>query len=246
MDRMLFVAMSGASETMLAQANNNNNLANSNTTGFLQDLNQFRSMPVLGDGHPTRVYAMNEKPATNFEKGQMQQTGNDFDIAVRDRGFIAVQAPDGTEAYTRRGDLQVDANGILTNGAGLPVIGNSGPIALPPEGKLDIGSDGTITVLPIGASTEALAVIERIKLVNPPPQDLFKGPDGLMRLKEGGEADSDTSVSVVSGMLEGSNVNVVESLVNMIELSRRYESQVKMMKTAKEIDESAATIMRMG
>jgi flagellar basal-body rod protein FlgF len=246
MDRMLFVAMSGATETMLAQANNNNNMANANTPGFLQDLNQFRSMPVYGDGHPTRVYAMNERPATNFVKGQMQQTGNDLDIAVRDQGWIAVQAPDGSEAYTRRGDLKIDANGILTNGAGLPVIGNGGPIALPPEGKLDIGSDGTITILPIGSSPEALAVIERIKLVNPASEDLVKGDDGLMRLKDGSEADPDASVTVVSGAIESSNVNVVESLVTMIELSRRYEMQVKMMKTAKEIDESAATIMRMG
>ncbi len=246
MDRMLFVAMSGATETMLAQANNNNNMANANTPGFLQDLNQFRSMPVYGDGQPTRVYAMSERPATNFVKGQMQQTGNDLDIAVRDQGWIAVQAPDGSEAYTRRGDLQVDANGILTNGAGLPVIGNGGPIALPPEGKLDIGSDGTITILPIGSSPEALAVIERIKLVNPASEDLVKGDDGLMRLKDGSEADPDASVTVVSGTIESSNVNVVESLVTMIELSRRYEMQVKMMKTAKEIDESAASIMRMG
>ncbi len=246
MDRMLFVAMSGATETMLAQANNNNNMANANTPGFLQDLNQFRSMPVYGDGHPTRVYAMNERPATNFVKGQMQQTGNDLDVAVRDQGWIAVQAPDGSEAYTRRGDLRVDANGILTNGAGLPVIGNGGPIALPPEGKLDIGSDGTITILPIGSSPEALAVIERIKLVNPATEDLVKDNDGLMRLKDGSEADPDASVTVVSGAIESSNVNVVESLVTMIELSRRYEMQVKMMKTAKEIDESAATIMRMG
>ncbi|MCF6282106.1 MAG: flagellar basal-body rod protein FlgF [Candidatus Polarisedimenticolaceae bacterium] len=246
MDRMLFVAMSGATETMLAQANNNNNMANANTPGFLQDLNQFRSMPVFGDGHPTRVYAMNERPEVNFEKGQMQQTGNDLDIAVRDQGWIAVQAPDGSEAYTRRGDLQIDANGILTNGAGLPVIGNAGPIALPPEGKIDIGSDGTITILPVGSTPEALAVMDRIKLVNPPTQELVKGNDGLMRLKDGSEADPDASVNVVSGMLESSNVNVVESLVTMIELSRRYEAQVKMMRTAKEIDESAASIMRMG
>ncbi len=246
MDRMLFVAMSGATETMLAQTNNNNNMANANTPGFLQDLNQFRSMPVFGDGHPTRVYAMNERPATNFSKGQMQQTGNDLDIAVSDQGWIAVQSPDGSEAYTRRGDLKVNANGILTNGAGLPVIGNGGPIALPPEGKIEIGSDGSITIRPIGSTPEALAVIDRIKLVNPATKDLVKGDDGLMRLKEGNDADPDAGVTVVSGMIESSNVNVVDSLVTMIELSRRYEAQVKMMKTAKEIDESAATIMRMG
>ena len=244
MDRMLYVAMSGASESMLAQASNNNNMANANTPGFLQDLNQFRSMPVYGDGYPTRVYAMNERPAINFDKGQMQQTGNDLDIAVRDAGWIAVQTPDGSEAYTRRGDLKVDVNGILTNGAGLPVIGNGGPIALPPEGKIDIGSDGTITLLPLGATQETLAVIDRIKLVNPPLQDLLKGDDGLMRLSDNSEANPDAGVAVVAGTIESSNVNVVDSLVTMIELSRRYEFQVKMMRTAKDLDESAATIMR--
>ena len=244
MDRMLFVAMSGARETMLAQANNNNNMANANTPGFLEDLNQFRSMPVYGDGYPTRVYAMNERSQVNFDKGQIQQTGNDLDIAVKGDGWIAVQTPDGGEAYTRRGDLTVDANGILQNGAGLPVIGNSGPIALPPEGKLDIGKDGTITLLPLGSAPAALAVVDRIKLVNPPHQELVKGNDGLMRLRDGSEADPDANMEVVSGAVESSNVNVVDSLVNMIDLSRKYEFQIKMMKTAKEIDESGASIMR--
>ena len=244
MDRMLFVAMSGAKETMLAQASNNNNMANANSPGFLEDLNQFRSMPVYGDGYPTRVYAMNERPQVNFDRGQIQQTGNDLHLAVKGDGWIAVQAPDGSEAYTRRGDLMVDANGILQNGAGLPVIGNSGPIALPPEGKLDIGKDGTITLLPLGSAPAALAVIDRIKLVNPPHQDLVKGNDGLMRLRDGSEADPDANMEVVSGAVESSNVNVVDSLVNMIDLSRKYEFQIKMMRTAKEIDESGASIMR--
>ena len=244
MDRMLYVAMSGATESMLAQASNANNMANANTPGFLEDLNQFRSMPVYGDGYPTRVYAMAERPEVNHEKGQIQQTGNDFDLSVRDEGWIAVQAPDGSEAYTRRGDLQINGNGMLTNGAGLPVMGNGGPIALPPADKIEIGSDGTITLLPIGASQEALAVIDRIKLVNPPPRDMLKGDDGLLHMRDGSEAEADASVAVVSGTLEGSNVSVVDALTKMIELSRRYDFQVKVMRTAKENDESAASIMR--
>ena len=126
MDRMLYVAMSGAKETLIAQANASNNLANASTTGFLSDLNQFRSMPVFGAGHPTRVYAMDERPVTDFEFGSVQYTGRDLDIAVKDGGWIAVQARDGSEAYSRRGDLRVDENGLLLSGNDLPVMGNGG------------------------------------------------------------------------------------------------------------------------
>lgn len=152
MDRMIFVAMSGAKETLIAQANNSNNLANVNTPGFMEDLNQFRSMPVFGQGFPTRVYALDERPDINFEKGSEQATGNPFDVAVKGEGFFAVQASDGSEAYTRRGDLKIDANGLVTNGEGLPLIGNSGPIALPPFEKIEIAPDGTITILPEGST----------------------------------------------------------------------------------------------
>jgi flagellar basal-body rod protein FlgF len=244
MDRMLYVAMSGAKETMISQAANANNLANANTSGFLADLNQFRAMPVFGDGFPTRVYAMDERHQVDFKRGAVESTGADLDLAIRGDGFIAVQAPDGTEAYTRRGDLQTDANGILTNGAGLPVLGDGGPIAIPPEAKIEIGNDGTITIKPEGAQADALAVIDRIKLVNPPLEQLDKGEDGLLRLRDGGEAEADAGVEVLKGMLESSNVNIVDSLVSMIDLSRRFEMQVKMMQSAKETDEAGASILR--
>ena len=244
MDRMLYVAMSGAKETLISQAANANNLANTNTPGFLADLNQFRSMPVFGEGYPTRVYAMDERHQIDYTRGAMQSTGHDLDVAVRGPGFIAVQAPDGKEAYTRRGDLRTDANGILTNGAGLPVIGNNGPIALPPDAKVEIGNDGTITVKPEGQQADTLAVVDRIKLVNPSPADLEKGEDGLLRLRDGGEAPAVAEVEVVKGMLEGSNVNIVDALVNMIDLTRRFQLQVKMMEAAKDTDASASSILR--
>ena len=128
MDRMLYVAMSGASETMLAQGANSNNLANASTTGFLSDLQQFRSMPVFGDGFPTRVYALSERPDIDFAHGSIQATGRDMDIAVQGDSWMAVQAKDGSEAMTRAGDLQIDANGLLLTGTGLPVLGNNGPV----------------------------------------------------------------------------------------------------------------------
>jgi flagellar basal-body rod protein FlgF len=244
MDRMLYVAMSGAKETLLSQANNSNNLANANTPGFLEDLNQFRSMPVFGPGYPTRVYALDERPDVNFDEGSLQMTDNPMDVAVKGAGYLAVQAPDGTEAYTRRGDLKVDVNGQLTNGEGLPVIGNSGPIALPPHEKIEIAADGTITILPEGATPEALVVIDRIKLVNPTAQELIKGEDGLLRMKDGAAAEADAATQLVSGSIESSNVNVADALVNMIELSRKFEFQVKMMKTAQELDASSAKLMQ--
>jgi flagellar basal-body rod protein FlgF len=244
MDRMLYVAMSGAKETLIAQANANNNLANSNTTGFLADLNQFRSMPVFGAGHPTRVYAMDERPGTDFGHGSIQYTGRNLDVAAKDGGWIAVQAPDGAEAYTRRGDLRVDQNGLLLTGNGLPVVGNGGPIALPPYEKIDIGVDGTVSIRPLGAGPEQLAVIDRIKLVGPQFEQMEKGDDGLFRRRDGEPADADPAQRVASGALVASNVNVVDEMVDMIELARRFELQVKMMKTAEENSQASASLVR--
>ncbi|MCP4127490.1 MAG: flagellar basal-body rod protein FlgF [Gammaproteobacteria bacterium] len=245
MDRMLYVAMSGAKETLLAQAANSNNLANANTTGFLADLQQFRSMPVFGDGHPTRVYALSERPATDFKSGSIVQTGRELDVALNGKGWITVQAPDGNEAYTRRGDLKLDANGLLTTGNGLPVTGNGGPIAIPPAEKIDIAPDGTISIRPLGQAANELAIVDQIKMVNPANSDLEKGKDGLMRLKPGATAEPDISLQLVGGALEGSNVNVVDSMVDMIELARRFEIQVKMMKTSEEMEQGSTSILQM-
>lgn len=244
MDRMLYIAMSGAKETLISQGNASNNLANANTTGFLADFNQFRSMPVFGPTHPTRVYALDERPHSDFSGGGIQTTGRDLDVALRDGGWLAVQGKNGDEGYTRRGDLQVDVSGLLMTGNGLPVLGNGGPIALPPFDKLHIGSDGTVSIRPQGAPADELAVIDRIKMVAPQYDQMEKGEDGLMRLKSGELAEADAGQRLVSGALEGSNVNIVNEMVNMIELSRRFEMQVKMMKTAEETASSSASILR--
>lgn len=244
MDRMLYVAMSGARETLIAQGNASNNLANANTTGFLADFNQFRSMPVFGPGHPTRVYALDERPETDFGHGTIARTGRDLDVAVKGGGWIAVQSQDGGEAYTRRGDLQIDANGVLTTGDGLPVLGNSGPVALPPFDAINIGADGTISIRPQGAPPSELAVIDRIKLVAPQFDQMTKGQDGLMRLKDGTEAPAAFEQRLVSGALESSNVNIVNEMVDMIELSRRFEMQIKLMKTAEQTAAAAASVVK--
>lgn len=247
MDRMLYVAMSGAKQIMLAQAVNNNNLANVSTAGFRADLDAFRSMPVFGPGYPSRVYTMTERPGTDMSSGALTTTGRELDVAVNGQGWITVQAPDGSESYTRAGDLRVSVNGQLETGAGHPVMGNGGPIAVPPFEKIEIGSDGTISILPIGQAPSALAVVDRIKLVNPLQRDMEKGVDGLMRVKNSrGDVAPDATVSLAGGVLESSNVNAVEAMVKMIELSRHYETQIKMMRVAQDNDVAATQMMRMG
>lgn len=244
MDRNLYIAMNAAQQTMLAQATNANNLANINTTGFRADFEQFRSMPVFGEGLPSRVYSMTERPGTDYQQGTVQSTGRELDISVQGEGFIAVQGKDGREGYTRAGDLQLTQTGQLVTGTGLAVLGDGGPIAIPPAEKIEIGSDGTISIRPIGAESNALAVLDRIKLVKPELQDVFKDVDGLMRMQDGSDAPLDATVQVSSGTLEGSNVSAVSALVKMIELQRQYEMQVQMMKTTQENSAESARLMR--
>ncbi len=246
MDRSLYVAMSGAKQILQAQSSNSNNLSNANTTGFRADLQQFRSMPVFGPGQPSRVYAMTERPATDFNAGSIISTGRNLDIAIKGEGWIAVQSPDGNEAYTRAGDLRLSPEGILQTGSGLAVLGNGGPIALPPAQKTEIGSDGTISMVPLGQTSNSLAIVDQIKLVNPPLDQLEKLNDGLMHLKTETAVPVSDQVFLVSGALETSNVNSVDAMVRMIELARQFELQIKMMKTTSENDAAGAQLMRMG
>lgn len=246
MDRSLFIAMTGASQTMTAQAANTHNLANASTTGFRADLSAFRAMPVFGPGAPTRVYAMAERPGIDFAPGTVTSTGRDLDIAVNGEGWIAVQAPDGSEAYTRAGDLRLSTGGLLVTGAGHPVLGNGGPISIPQAEQLEIGHDGTISIRPAGQSAATLAIVDRIKLVKPDLDKLIKGDDGMLRKADGQPTEADANVTVIGGSIESSNVNPVEAMVTMITLARQFEMQVKMMRTTEQNDESAAQILRMG
>ena len=245
MDRMLYIGMSGAKETLIAQGLNSHNLANVSTTGFRQDLQQARSMPVFGPGLPSRAYAMTERPGINFNPGPIETTGRDLDIAIEQDGWIGIQTPDGNEAYTRAGNMRISSTGLLVTGSGYPVMGNAGPIVIPPSETMSIGTDGNITVHPIGQAADALVVVDRIKLVKPNNADLIKGEDGLFRQKNGQIADADADVRIVPGALERSNVSVVESMVKMIELSRNFDMQMKSMKTAEELERSTDSLLRM-
>lgn len=245
MDKLLYVAMSGAKQNMNSLAVRANNLANANTDGFKSDMAQARSMQAFGEGLPTRVFAMTESPSANFASGPIKTTGRDLDVAVRGDGWIAVQAPDGGEAYTRSGSLSFDTTGLLRNDRGNPVMGDSGPIVLPlPIEKIEIAQDGIISVRPQGATAEVIEEVGRIKLVNPGNQNMMRGSDGLFRLISGETAAADPFVAVESGAVEGSNVNAVDEMVNLIDIQRQFEMQVKMMKTAEEMDKASSSLMR--
>jgi flagellar basal-body rod protein FlgF len=243
MDRGLYVAMTGAKQIMQAQAVNNHNIANINTVGFRADAVSFVSQPIYGPGYATRVNAVASDAGTDFSNGVMESTGRDLDIALNGSGYIAVMGSDGTEAYTRAGDLRVSADGAVTTAAGQPVLTESGPLNLPPATTITIGNDGTVSVLPLGLNPIGISPTDRIKLVNPPEKNLQKGNDGLLRLKDGSKAETDPNVTVTSGVLESSNVNAAQSLINMIELQRLYEFQVKSMNSSDQNEQMAEQLM---
>jgi flagellar basal-body rod protein FlgF len=244
MDKLLYIAMSGAKETLRAQAANNHNLANASTTGFRADLSAFQSRAVVGTGFPSRVYATDSSIGWDSTLGAQISTGRNLDIAVQGDGFIAVQGSNGKEAYARAGDLHVDPNGQLLTGAGRQVLGDGGPISVPPSTSVSIAPDGTISIVPLGQGPQTTASVGRIKLVNPPKDSLERSEDGLFRLKSGADAPADATVHVAAGVLESSNVNVADAMVHMIELARNFELQVKTMKTTEENAASSAQLLR--
>ncbi len=244
MDKGVYLLMSGARESMIAQARVANNLANASTTGFRADLQDFRSMPSIGDGLQSRTFVQSERPGYNFNEGGLITTGNSLDVAINGEGWIAVQRPNGSEAYTRAGDLRINANGLLENGRGYQVMGNNGPIAIPPVEKMQIGGDGTITILPLGAPETAVTILDRIKLVKPVNADLTKGSDGLFENINGAIEPADASVKLISETLEGSNVNAISELTDMIAMSRQFEIKVKFMNNFKELGDKTDSLMR--
>ena len=245
MDKYLYVAMTGASQNALAQKAHANNLANISTNGFQRDLEQARSMPVFGDSFPARAFALSERPATDFTPGALVQTGRDLDVAVSGDGWLAVQAPDGSEAYARTASMNVDALGILRAGNGMPIMGNAGPIAVPPQQQIEVGEDGTISVRAMGEGPRVMAEVDRIKLVQPDLKNMTKGQDGLIHTVNGQPAQADANVRVTSGFLEASNVNAVEEMTSVLALSKQFELHIKMMNTAKEDDQAMTRVLAM-
>ncbi|MFN0039330.1 MAG: flagellar basal-body rod protein FlgF [Burkholderiales bacterium] len=243
MDRLIYTAMSGAKHLLEAQAVVAHNLANANTNGFRAELSAFRAVPVVGEGAETRAFVVESTVGADLSPGSIQQTGRSLDVALRDRGFIAVQTEDGTEAYTRNGNLHVSENGLLQTRDGKTVLGDGGPIAVPPDTVLTIAPDGTLSTVPSDGAVSAVSTVGRIKLVDPEAAAIRRGDDGLFHLVDGGEADADANVRLVSGALEGSNVNVVEAMVSLIENARQYDMQMKMLTNAESNSREAASIL---
>lgn len=241
MDRMIFQAMTGAKAMLQRQETLANNLANASTTGFRAETVAFRSVPLQGEGASTRVFSLDSTSGFDHSAGPMRQTGRSLDVAVRGAGWLSVQAADGSEAYTRNGALAVSPEGILQTQNGLIVMGDGGPITIPPNSEVGVGSDGTVTA----KSANGVAVTAgRLKLVNPAEdQVLVKGSDGLFRTAEGDPLAADANVRVAEGTLEGSNVNVVEAMVGMIAVARQFEAQMRLMQNAETNDQQATRLL---
>jgi flagellar basal-body rod protein FlgF len=242
MDRLLYIAMTGAKHSMLQQAVTAQNLANISTNGYKAQTHAFRALPVYGDGAPTRTFVVNSTSGADLSTGGIRSTGRPLDVAINGKGWIAVQDSAGQEAYTRNGSLQVGINGLLVTSNGLPVMGDGGPITIPEDSEVTIGKDGTITIV-TNNQYNAMTAIARIKLVNPADSDMVRGEDGLFRQNSGQPAAADAAVTVSSAALEGSNVNSVAALIDIIDQSRFFDMQVKLMQKADENANRAVQVM---
>jgi flagellar basal-body rod protein FlgF len=238
MDRMIYLSMAAAKATMHRQEVVSHNLANVSTNGFRAELAAFRAVPVRGDGASSRVYALESTVGYSNAPGTVQTTGRPLDVAVKGNSWLAVQALDGTEAYTRAGALEVNAEGVLTDVQGRPVVGDGGPLTIPANAVVEVASDGTISAK---VGRERPQPLGRLKLVTPEAA-LQRGTDGLFRAAEGDLA-ADPAARVQSGALEGSNVNAVESMVAMIAAARQFEQQRKALQTAEQKEQSATKLL---
>lgn len=243
MDRVIYTAMAGAKHMLEKQATTSHNLANAATTGFRAQIDSFRAVPVIGAQLPTRSFVVDATVGTDFAPGAIQQTGRDLDVAVQGKGWIAVQMDDGTEAYTRNGSLQMGENGILQTHNGLAVAGDGGPISIPPDVSVTVAKDGTVSAIPTGFKPGATTVLGRIKLVNPPEENLVRGADGLFRTKDGAPAENEGNVVLLGGALEGSNVNVVDAMVDMIALARQFDMHMTLLKNVESNEAKAAQLL---
>ena len=245
MDKLVYTALSGLKSQMAAQGVIANNIANASTTGYRQDRVSFERLMLKGEGLESRSPAAEEVADFDRRAGAIVATGRPLDVAMTTDSWIAVQAPDGTEAYTRRGDLNVALSGVLENGEGVPVLGENGPITVPPYDRIAIAEDGTVTISPRGAEPgTAMQAIGRIKMVSPEGSQTVKGLDNLLHVEGGGILPLDMDAKLAAGSLEQSNVNLTQALVDMIDNQRGYEVQANLLAEAKKMDEESASLMR--
>lgn len=247
MDRMLFTAMSGAKQSLDQQAVVSHNLANVVTPGFRAQLMDLQAVPVDGEGLATRASVRVATTGADFTPGPVTRTGRGLDVALDGNAWLAVQAADGSEAYTRRGDVQIDGNGMMMV-AGHPVLGDGGPLMVPLGSEVMIGADGTVSVVGEGQDPDTSAAVGRLKLASAAPGELERGEDGLFRAPAGADGTSqplaaDKTARLVSGALEGSNVSAVEAMVAMIDNARRYEMQMKTIASTDDNEERANSLL---
>ncbi|MFZ4831968.1 flagellar basal body rod protein FlgF [Rouxiella sp. Mn2063] len=248
MDHVIYTAMGAASQTLNQQAVTASNLANASTPGFRAQLTALRAVPVNGPSLETRTLVAASTPGADMTQGQLNYTGRPLDVALQQDGFLAVQMPDGSEAYTRNGDMQISPNNQLTI-QGNPVMGDNGPIEVPPSATLTISADGTIAALGAGDNPNTVAQLGKLKLVKANPSDVVRGDDGMFHVNpdlaqtQGAALPADPTIHVMPGTLEGSNVNPVETMVDMIANARRFEMQMKVIHSTDENEQRANSLL---
>lgn len=245
MDRLIYTSLTAMRGSMARQTAVANNLANAQTPGFRADLAQAQSLWLRGQSFNTRAVASEEVIAADMTSGAVASTGRDLDVAIAGDGLIAVQADNGDEAYTRRGDFQIGENGLLVTGDGHPVLGSSGPITLPPSDSIAIDNEGRISIVPRGGDPNQPQDVDQLRLVSPAGSDIAKGLDGLFRVKAGGALPTDPEGRVITRSLESSNVAATEALVEMIEAGRSWDTQLKLISDARAMDVATADLMRL-
>jgi flagellar basal-body rod protein FlgF len=245
MDRLIYTALSGMRGAMARQTATANNLANASTTGFRAEMSSASALWLRGAGLESRVPTTQQVVAADMAPGSVTSTGRDLDVAMQGDALLAVQADDGSEAYTRRGDLQVSPSGVVTTGDGHPVLGDGGPLTLPPADSVRIAQDGAIWIVPTGGDPNQPQQVDRLKLATPAGSRIQKGVDGLFRVLDGGALPSDPDARLTPQSLEGSNVNTSQTLIDMIEASRAWDTQLQLVSNAREMDTSAADLMRL-
>ena len=239
MDKLIFTAVSGAERTMRAQQVRANNLANADTPGFRANIELASTQALGGYGYDDRHLAKIEAEAISTKNGVVRETGRSLDVAINGSGYLAVQLGEG-EAYTRAGAIDIDALGALSV-SGRPLLGEGGPITLPPHTAVDIAVDGTISVMPEGGTL--MQVIDRLRLVNAEGAELTKNEQGLIVSRGGDPLPADPNVTVRGRALEGSNVSAIEEMVAVMSLNRSFEMQMKLFKASDNMNEAGNRLL---
>lgn len=241
-DRLAYTAMTGAKHAMGQLANTSNNLANAHTPGFRELVTSFRAVPLDGEQADSRAFVVDSTPTAIFNPGAVEKTDNPNDFAIDGDGFFAVRRADGTEAYTRNGRFFRDEEGTLKIGRGISVLGEDGPIAIPAGAEVEVGRDGALYVREAGE--RQYNQVARFKLVNPNIRELRRAGDGFFELPTNQPpAPLDESVKVVQGSYETSNVNPASAMVQMINQTRMFDLNMRLLQTSDQNARQANVIM---